>query len=152
MVSQWPHNTGPIMTYMAACEGTTCDKFNSTNAKWFKIDQAGQNANGSGWVQAEISKHTSATTISSMHPNKCPRCSGRKALHAQSPQQYCSWRLPHPARGTSSSFISIKLTEVLHRYSSSHSKSRCLWVALSFTLLAPKCGSEGAGTVHPPPP
>ena len=29
------------MTYMAACEGTTCDKYNSTDAGWFKIDQAG---------------------------------------------------------------------------------------------------------------
>ena len=52
---QWPHNTGPIMTYMAACEGTTCDKFNSSGAKWFKIDEAGQR--GSGWVQADISMH-----------------------------------------------------------------------------------------------
>ena len=57
MVSQWPHNTGPIMTYMAACEGTTCDKFNSTNAKWFKIDQAGKDPKDSSqWLQQDISE------------------------------------------------------------------------------------------------
>ncbi|KAM5534190.1 hypothetical protein V8D89_012097 [Ganoderma adspersum] len=36
--SEWPHNTGPIVTYMAHCEGTTCDKYDATNANRFKID------------------------------------------------------------------------------------------------------------------
>ena len=44
------------MTYMAVCDGTTCDKFNASNAQWFKIDEAGQKSDGSGWVQADISK------------------------------------------------------------------------------------------------
>ena len=44
------------MTYMAACEGTTCDKFDASNAKWFKIDQAGKKSDGSEWVQADISE------------------------------------------------------------------------------------------------
>ena len=45
------------MTYMASCEGTTCDQYDATNAQWFKVDEAGQNANGSGWVQQEISQY-----------------------------------------------------------------------------------------------
>ncbi|KAH0579350.1 Cellulose-growth-specific protein [Termitomyces sp. J132] len=49
----WPHNTGPLMTYMASCGSTTCDKFDSTKAKWFKIDQQGRNASGD-WIQADI--------------------------------------------------------------------------------------------------
>ena len=39
--AQWPHNTGPMLTYMASCEGTTCDKYDASGAKWFKIDEAG---------------------------------------------------------------------------------------------------------------
>ena len=50
------------MTYMAACEDTTCDKFNSSGAKWFKIDEAGQS--GSGWVQQEISANPIASHLS----------------------------------------------------------------------------------------
>ncbi|EMD35749.1 glycoside hydrolase family 61 protein [Gelatoporia subvermispora B] len=50
----WPHNTGPLMTYMAECEGTTCDKYNATNAKWFKIDEVGKKSDGTTWVQQDI--------------------------------------------------------------------------------------------------
>ncbi|KAG6895561.1 hypothetical protein C0992_000609 [Termitomyces sp. T32_za158] len=51
----WPHNTGPLMTYMASCGSTTCDKFDSTQAKWFKIDQQGRKDDGSGdWIQADV--------------------------------------------------------------------------------------------------
>lgn len=57
---QWIHNTGPMMTYMAACEGTTCDKFDASKAQWFKIDEAGQKPGGSGWFQADLSKYISA--------------------------------------------------------------------------------------------
>ncbi|KNZ76499.1 Cellulose-growth-specific protein, partial [Termitomyces sp. J132] len=52
----WPHNTGPLMTYLASCGSTTCDKFDSTKAKWFKIDQQGQDASGK-WIQAELRKY-----------------------------------------------------------------------------------------------
>jgi len=50
---RWPHNTGPLMTYMASCGSTTCDKFDSSKAKWFKIAEAGRKANGD-WVQQDI--------------------------------------------------------------------------------------------------
>ncbi|OCH91552.1 hypothetical protein OBBRIDRAFT_519691 [Obba rivulosa] len=49
----WPHNTGPLMTYMAECEGTTCDKYHATDAKWFKISEVGKQSNGT-WVQQNI--------------------------------------------------------------------------------------------------
>lgn len=37
---QWPHPEGPIIVYMASCEGE-CSKFNPSNAKFFKIAQEG---------------------------------------------------------------------------------------------------------------
>nr|AFO72239.1 glycoside hydrolase family 61 protein J [Heterobasidion parviporum] len=51
--SNWPHNTGPVMTYMAKCDGT-CDKYNSTDAQWFKVDQLGMKPDGSTWYQQDI--------------------------------------------------------------------------------------------------
>lgn len=52
-LSHWPHNTGPIMTYMASCGDTTCDKFNPQSAQWFLIDRQGQYSNGS-WIQSSL--------------------------------------------------------------------------------------------------
>ncbi|THG94969.1 hypothetical protein EW026_g6601 [Hermanssonia centrifuga] len=59
--TNWPHNTGPLMTYMAACTGTTCDQFNASQAQWFKIDEAGKESDGSTWVQANIQQGQSYT-------------------------------------------------------------------------------------------
>lgn len=42
------------MTYLAECTGTTCDKFNPKNAKWFKIDQQGKKSDGQTWVQQDL--------------------------------------------------------------------------------------------------
>ncbi|KAI0762314.1 glycosyl hydrolase family 61-domain-containing protein [Fomes fomentarius] len=54
---KWPHNTGPLMTYMASCGSTTCDKFDERDAQWFKIDEAGKKPNDdSTWIQADIMK------------------------------------------------------------------------------------------------
>ncbi|TCD66356.1 hypothetical protein EIP91_001462 [Steccherinum ochraceum] len=50
---KWPHNTGPLMTYMTSCGSTSCDKFDPTNAKWFKIDQLGKK-DANTWYQADI--------------------------------------------------------------------------------------------------
>ncbi|OJT10798.1 Endoglucanase-7 [Trametes pubescens] len=50
----WPHNTGPMLTYMASCGSTTCDKFDASGAQWFKVDQAGKKSDGSTWVQQDI--------------------------------------------------------------------------------------------------
>ncbi|KAB5593160.1 Endoglucanase-4 [Ceratobasidium theobromae] len=37
---QWPHPEGPILAYLASCEGE-CSKFNPSNAKFFKISEEG---------------------------------------------------------------------------------------------------------------
>jgi Auxiliary Activity family 9 (formerly GH61) len=60
---QWVHNTGPIMTYMGACDGSTCDKFNGSTAKWFKIDQLGKKTDGS-WYQQDVSAWSSFSNSS----------------------------------------------------------------------------------------
>ena len=52
---KWPHNTGPLMTYMASCGSTSCDKFDSLDAEWFKIDQAGKK-DADTWIQQDISE------------------------------------------------------------------------------------------------
>jgi hypothetical protein len=47
----WPHNVGPLITYLADCKGD-CSKFSSLDAEWIKIDQAGLVAGSSStWVQ-----------------------------------------------------------------------------------------------------
>ena len=48
---RWPHNTGDAITYMAKCDGD-CSKFDSSNAKWFKIDEKGR-TNGK-WAQETL--------------------------------------------------------------------------------------------------
>ncbi|KAF8186229.1 glycoside hydrolase family 61 protein [Pholiota molesta] len=54
-LSNWPHNTGPMLTYMASCGSTTCDKFDASNAKWFKISQDGKEpSDDSTWIQARL--------------------------------------------------------------------------------------------------
>ncbi|KAJ3551901.1 hypothetical protein NM688_g4443 [Phlebia brevispora] len=52
--SNWPHNTGPLMTYMASCGSTSCSEFDPTGAKWFKIDELGLKSDGSTWYQSDI--------------------------------------------------------------------------------------------------
>ncbi|KAF8647436.1 hypothetical protein AX16_006712 [Volvariella volvacea WC 439] len=51
--SFWPHNTGPMMTYMASCGDMSCADFNPGNARWFKIHQVGRKADGS-WFQGDL--------------------------------------------------------------------------------------------------
>ena len=43
------------MTYMASCGDTTCDKFDSRNAQWFKIDEQGMREDGT-WVHQDLSE------------------------------------------------------------------------------------------------
>ncbi|KAG8949777.1 hypothetical protein FRC04_008317 [Tulasnella sp. 424] len=49
----WPHNVGPMMTYLAKCTGD-CASFSSLDAKWVKIDEAGREGNQpeGDWIQA----------------------------------------------------------------------------------------------------
>jgi hypothetical protein len=48
-----------MMTYMGACDTSTCDKFNGSTAKWFKIDQIGKESDGNTWYQQDISAYHS---------------------------------------------------------------------------------------------
>jgi len=47
----WPHNTGPMLTYLASCGSVSCDKFDASNAQWFKINEVGKRSGG--WVQQD---------------------------------------------------------------------------------------------------
>jgi hypothetical protein len=47
------------MTYMGACDSSTCDKFNGSTAKFFKIDQIGKKSDGNTWYQQDISAYHS---------------------------------------------------------------------------------------------
>ncbi|KAG9093606.1 hypothetical protein FRC07_011436 [Ceratobasidium sp. 392] len=38
---QWPHPEGPALAYMARCDKDDCTKFDPSNAKFFKIQEAG---------------------------------------------------------------------------------------------------------------
>lgn len=52
------------MTYMAKCDGT-CDKYNSTDAQWFKVDELGMKPDGSTWYQQDISASPSLSAFHS---------------------------------------------------------------------------------------
>ncbi|KAJ7675831.1 glycoside hydrolase family 61 protein [Mycena polygramma] len=47
----WFHDVGPMLTYLSNCGSSPCSQFDASNAMWFKIEQAGRDANGQ-WVQA----------------------------------------------------------------------------------------------------
>jgi len=49
----WPHNTGPMLTYMTSCGSTPCSQYNSSQSKWFKIAQVGQVSSGV-WAQQAV--------------------------------------------------------------------------------------------------
>lgn len=56
--TNWQHDMGPLITYMAKVPtGQTADKFDATQANFFKISQAGQT--GKTWVQASLMKGAS---------------------------------------------------------------------------------------------
>ncbi|KAL0957318.1 hypothetical protein HGRIS_001126 [Hohenbuehelia grisea] len=56
----WPHNTGPIITYLGLCGSITADKCDSTTVKWYKIHQHGKKPNGH-WVQEDLMSRAPAT-------------------------------------------------------------------------------------------
>jgi len=37
--------------YLASCGSVSCDKFDASNAQWFKINEAGKR--GDGWIQED---------------------------------------------------------------------------------------------------
>jgi hypothetical protein len=74
----WNHDLGPLMTYMTKVpDGQTADKFNPSNAQWFKIAQAGVGSNGK-WAQAAL---MSGATHSVTIPKNIP--SGQYLIRAE---------------------------------------------------------------------
>ncbi|KAF9218894.1 hypothetical protein BS17DRAFT_475740 [Gyrodon lividus] len=59
-VSPWPHDTGPIMHYMAKCDGS-CASYDSANAEWFKISELGLQPGDQTWYQAQLQSGSPAT-------------------------------------------------------------------------------------------
>ncbi|KAH9989468.1 hypothetical protein BJV77DRAFT_1017286 [Russula vinacea] len=43
------------MTYRAACETSTCEEFNGSTAKWFKLAQIGKKSDKSTWYCQDLS-------------------------------------------------------------------------------------------------
>ncbi|KAK0199856.1 glycoside hydrolase family 61 protein, partial [Desarmillaria ectypa] len=50
--SPWPHNVGPMMTYLTNCGDQSCADYDPTGTEWFKIEEAGR-TNGT-WAQAAL--------------------------------------------------------------------------------------------------
>lgn len=86
--AHWPHNTGPVMNYMAACDNGDCSKFDGTKGKWFKVQQDGRKPNGD-WLQVNLFNGGSvnATIPANIKPGLYMWRHEIIALHlAQSPQ------------------------------------------------------------------
>ncbi|KAJ3712960.1 glycosyl hydrolase family 61-domain-containing protein [Lentinula raphanica] len=50
----WPHNTGPMLTYMTSCGSSSCTTYNSSTSKWFKIQQVARISSGGPWAQEAV--------------------------------------------------------------------------------------------------
>jgi hypothetical protein len=57
----WGHSIGPIMTYMAKCDGS-CKNFDTRKAKFFKVSQVGRKDGSMTWHQADIKAGRTFTT------------------------------------------------------------------------------------------
>ncbi|KAJ4482072.1 glycoside hydrolase family 61 protein [Lentinula aciculospora] len=57
--TNWPHNTGPMLTYMTSCGSSDCTQYNSSSSKWFKIAEIGIVTNATSnnspvWAQQSV--------------------------------------------------------------------------------------------------
>jgi hypothetical protein len=60
--SNWQHNMGPLITYMAKVPaGQTADKFDASKGDFFKVSQVGQS--GKGWTLATLSGSSSELVL-----------------------------------------------------------------------------------------
>jgi hypothetical protein len=53
--------TGPMEVYLASCGSVSCDKFDASNAQWFKISEVGKR--DGGWAQQDQCKLLSGLPI-----------------------------------------------------------------------------------------
>ncbi|KAI0444022.1 family 61 glycoside hydrolase [Xylaria telfairii] len=57
----WPHDTGPVLTYVAACNGD-CAAADKTTLKWVKISEEGWDASASKWASGKLIDNNSTWT------------------------------------------------------------------------------------------
>jgi len=48
----WPHNTGPMLTYLASCGNQSCAEVDSSKVQWFKVHEAGRK--DGKWEQQQL--------------------------------------------------------------------------------------------------
>ncbi|TVY55379.1 Cellulose-growth-specific protein, partial [Lachnellula suecica] len=91
----WPHDAGPALVYMAACNGP-CDTFNPSGAVWFKIFEAGLLSPPvcpflrGVWITTGISKGEplSVHILESLRPGQYLIRHELIALHVQDEKQF----------------------------------------------------------------
>ncbi|KAK7692771.1 hypothetical protein QCA50_004404 [Cerrena zonata] len=62
--NQWPHNLGPVMVYMANCNGA-CTTANTASLNWFKIEEAGLisgTVDKGTWAQGQLITNNNSWT------------------------------------------------------------------------------------------
>jgi len=57
----WPHNIGPVLTYVANCGGN-CSTVNKSTLKFVKIDQSGINLSTQVWATANLIANNNSWT------------------------------------------------------------------------------------------
>jgi hypothetical protein len=50
----WPHNSGPLITYLGKCTNNDCSKTDPTKVNWFKIHEVGFEPGTTKWVQDTV--------------------------------------------------------------------------------------------------
>ncbi|KAI0466107.1 family 61 glycoside hydrolase [Xylaria cf. heliscus] len=62
----WPHDIGPVLTYVAPCDGDCADA-DKTTLEWVKIDEDGWDASTSTWASRKLidNNNTWTTTVPS---------------------------------------------------------------------------------------
>ncbi|KAL1747209.1 glycoside hydrolase family 61 protein [Schizophyllum fasciatum] len=52
---KWPHEVGPLLSYLAKCPDGDCSKWDAKDAQWFKIAEDGMREDGT-WVHKDLMK------------------------------------------------------------------------------------------------
>ncbi|KAF6762678.1 glycosyl hydrolase family 61-domain-containing protein [Ephemerocybe angulata] len=60
--SNWVHEKGPIVTYMASCGSVPCAEFDALKAKWFKVADLMQKSDGT-WYMADVMHQGAAIEV-----------------------------------------------------------------------------------------
>jgi hypothetical protein len=92
------------MTYMGACDSSTCDKFNGSTAKWLKIDQMGKSRTGTLQCvsfSSLLQSHTLSTRVNTTHSQRQTRlCDTPDPSSPRGPSSPSQDHRPPPSCGT----------------------------------------------------